>query len=337
MHPGLAVGLVFGGCCSNVVFLELLVREFPGCGNLVTFAQFFFIAAEGFIFEANFGRKRPVLPIKYYLIMVAMFFTVSVVNNYALNLNIAMPLHMIFRSGSLIANMALGIIILKKRYTVYKYTSIALVSLGIFTCTFMSAKEVSSMRSTSERGEESISAFLWWLLGLGALTFALLMSARMGIFQETLYQKFGKHSKEALFYNHALPLPGFLLLAPDIYRHALLFNQSDPFQIPVLGLSMPIMWFYLLMNIITQYVCIRGVFILTTECTSLTVTLVVTLRKFISLIFSILYFRNPFTVWHWIGTLFVFVGTLMYTEVWNSLGPLLDRKRKREEEEKKQE
>lgn len=97
-----------------------------------------------------------------YVIMVTMFFTVSVINNYALNFNIAMPLHMIFRSvsivaynsrpscciiailhsrvcfdtlsytlcsrcvcltsclvssqGSLIANMILGIIILKKRY-----------------------------------------------------------------------------------------------------------------------------------------------------------------------------------------------------------------------------
>nr|XP_034983379.1 UDP-xylose and UDP-N-acetylglucosamine transporter isoform X4 [Zootoca vivipara] len=263
--------------------------------------------------------------------MVAMFFTVSVVNNYALNLNIAMPLHMIFRSGSLIANMALGIIILKKRYTISKYTSIALVSLGIFTCTFMSAKQVSSMSSASE-DDENVSAFLWWLLGILALTFALLMSARMGIFQETLYKRFGKHSKEALFYNHALPIPGFLLLAPDIYRHALLFSQSEPFQVPVIGLTLPIMWFYLIMNIITQYVCIRGVFILTTECTSLTVTLVVTLRKFISLIFSILYFRNPFTAWHWIGTLFVFVGTLMYTEVWNNLGPLLDRKEKKQEE-----
>lgn len=33
------------------------------------------------------------------------------------------------------------------------------------------------------------------------LTFALLMSARMGIFQEILYKEYGKHSKEALFYN----------------------------------------------------------------------------------------------------------------------------------------
>uniref|UniRef100_A0A8D2P5V5 Solute carrier family 35 member B4 n=1 Tax=Zosterops lateralis melanops TaxID=1220523 RepID=A0A8D2P5V5_ZOSLA len=310
MHPAVAVGLVFGGCCSNVVFLELLAREFPGCGNIVTFSQFLFIAVEGFIFEADFGRKRPAIPIRNYFIMVAMFFTVSVVNNYALNLNIAMPLHMIFRSGSLIASMALGIIILKKRYSVSKYTSIALVSLGIFTCTFMSAKQV----VRTGKGPQEFP-----LPGIAALTFALLMSARMGIFQETLYQKYGKHSKEALFYNHALPLPGFLLLAPNIYQHAVLFNQSELFQVPVIGLTLPIMWFYLLMNVITQYVCIRGVFILTTECTSLTVTLVVTLRKFVSLIFSILYFQNPFTGWHWLGTAFVFVGTLMYTEVWNSL------------------
>ncbi|XP_066489611.1 nucleotide sugar transporter SLC35B4 [Tiliqua scincoides] len=333
MHPGFAVGLVFGGCCSNVVFLELLIREFPGCGNIITFAQFLFIAVEGFIFEAKFGRKRPAIPIRYYLIMVAMFFTVSVVNNYALNLNVAMPLHMIFRSGSLIANMALGIVILKKRYSVSKYTSIALVSLGIFTCTFMSAKQVSL--SSSSEDENGVSAFLWWLLGIAALTFALLMSARMGIFQETLYQKFGKHSKEALFYNHALPIPGFLLLASDIFRHMILFSKSEAFQMPVIGLSLPIMWFYLLMNVITQYVCIRGVFILTTECTSLTVTLVVTLRKFVSLIISILYFRNPFTTWHWIGTFLVFLGTLMYTEVWNNLGPLLGHKQKKDE--KKQE
>uniref|UniRef100_G1NUF2 Solute carrier family 35 member B4 n=1 Tax=Myotis lucifugus TaxID=59463 RepID=G1NUF2_MYOLU len=317
MRPLFAVGLVFAGCCSNVIFLELLVRKHPGCGNIVTFAQFLFIAVEGFLFEANLGRKQPAIPIRYYAVMVTMFFTVSV-NNYALNLNITMPLHMIFRSGSLIANMILGIIILKKRYSIFKYASIALVSVGIFICTSMSAKQVVRIGSQII----SIHCLPWGLCfaGIGALTFALLMSARMGIFQETLYKQFGKHSKEALFYNHALPLPGFIFLASDIYDHAALFNKSELYQVPVVGVAMPIMWFYLLMNVITQYVCIRGVFILTTECTSLTVTLVVTLRKFVSLIISILYFQNPFTVWHWLGTLFVFIGTLMYTEVWNNLG-----------------
>lgn len=312
-----AVVLVFVGCCSNVVFLELLVRDFPGCGNIVTFAQFVFIALEGFIFETNFGRKKPAIPVSNYVIMVTMFFTVSVINNYTLNFNIAMPLHMIFRSGSLIANMILGIIILKKRYSTSKYLSIALVSAGIFICTIMSAKQVNLSSEGSE--DQGFYAFMRWLIGIGMLTFALLMSARMGIFQETLYKKYGKHSKEALFYNHCLPLPGFLLLSTDIYNHCILFSQSTPVLIPVVGLSVPIMWIYLLINVITQYVCIRGVFILTTECASLTVTLVVTLRKFLSLIFSIIYFQNPFTTWHWVGTAVVFVGTLLYAEVWSSV------------------
>ncbi|XP_034542496.1 UDP-xylose and UDP-N-acetylglucosamine transporter [Notolabrus celidotus] len=317
MGTAFAICLVFIGCCCNVVSLELLVRQFPGCGNIVTFSQFLFIALEGFIFETNFGRKKPAIPISNYVIMVTMFFTVSVINNYALNFNIAMPLHMIFRSGSLIANMILGIIILKKRYTPSKYLSIALVSAGIFICTIMSAKQVNMSGEGSE--EQSFQALMHWLLGIAMLTFALLMSARMGIFQETLYKKYGKHSKEALFYNHCLPLPGFLLLSSNIYNHAVYFSQSTPVAVPVVGHSMPIMWIYLMVNVITQYVCIRGVFILTTECASLTVTLVVTLRKFLSLIFSILYFQNPFTPWHWVGTAVVFLGTLLYTEVWSSM------------------
>lgn len=34
--------------------------------------------------------------------LVVMFFVVSVVNNYALNFNISMPLHMIFRSVNIL-------------------------------------------------------------------------------------------------------------------------------------------------------------------------------------------------------------------------------------------
>lgn len=37
--------------------------------------------------------------------------------------------------------------------------------------------------------------------GITCLTIALFISARMGIYQETLYQKHGKHPQEALFYT----------------------------------------------------------------------------------------------------------------------------------------
>lgn len=333
MGAALAIALAFFGCCINVVFLEFLVREFPGCGNIVTFAQFLFIALEGFIFESNFGRKKAAIPLRHYWTMVMMFFAVSVINNYALNFNIAMPLHMIFRSGSLIANMIMGIVILKKRYTKSKYLSIVFVSVGISICTIVSAKQVSGDSKESE--EQGFYSFVRWLIGIGMLIFALLVSARMGIFQEMLYKEYGKHSREALFYNHCLPLPVFLLLSTDIYNHIIYFSQSTPVNIPMLNISLPIMWLYMLGNIVTQYICIRGVFILTTECTSLTVTLVVTLRKFLSLIFSIVYFQNPFTAWHWLGTTVVFLGTLLYTEMWSSMtvvlrGPVKEKQGKAE-------
>lgn len=116
-----------------------------------------------------------------------------------------------------------------------------------------------------------------------------------------------------------LPLPGFLLLSQNIAEHIDIANASDTVTIPLIDVLVPILWIYLILVISTQYLCINSVFILTSECTSLTVTLVVTLRKFVSLVFSIFYFNNPFTVYHWFGTLLVFIGTLIYTEVISSL------------------
>ncbi|KAM7306684.1 UDP-xylose and UDP-N-acetylglucosamine transporter [Ixodes scapularis] len=117
---------------------------------------------------------------------------------------------------------------------------------------------------------------------------------------------------------HALPLPGFLLLVPNIYSHAVSFTQSEPLAYPLFAL-IPKAWAYLFCNTVMQYVCIRSVYVLTTECSSLTVTLVITLRKFVSLLLSLYYFQNPFTAVHWFGTALVFTGTLVFTEVFPRL------------------
>lgn len=115
--------------------------------------------------------------------------------------------------------------------------------------------------------------------------------------------------------KHLLPLPGFLILYNNIWQHIEVASASVPVVVPLIGLAVPSQWLFILGNVITQYVCISSVYVLTTECSSLTVTLVVTLRKFVSLLFSIVYFSNPFTVYHWLGTLLVFIGTLIFTEV----------------------
>uniref|UniRef100_A0A1B0CTY7 Putative udp-n-acetylglucosamine transporter n=1 Tax=Lutzomyia longipalpis TaxID=7200 RepID=A0A1B0CTY7_LUTLO len=314
----IAILLVFVGCCSNVVFLELLVKYDPGSGNLITFAQFAFIAIEGFIFTHRFGTQPARIGFKDYTILVAMFFTSSVCNNYAFDFNIPMPLHMIFRAGSLIANMIMGIIILKKNYDFSKYFSVLLITFGIIICTIVSGSDVKESKSAAKVIEEEsdpASVFFWWTLGITLLTVALFISARMGLYQEVLYKRYGKHPREALYYTHLLPLPGFLLLTGNIWEHLQICAASPPVNVPVLGIGIPIVLLYLLGNVLTQYVCISSVYVLTTECSSLTVTLVVTLRKFVSLLFSIVYFQNPFTIYHWIGTICVFYGTIVFTEV----------------------
>ncbi|CAL4059729.1 unnamed protein product, partial [Meganyctiphanes norvegica] len=302
----------------------------PGCGNIITFAQFLFIAIEGFINQSNFGRKKSVIPISEYLILVVMFFIVNVVNNVAFAFRISMPLHIIFRSGGLIANMIMAILILRRQYSVQKYLSVIMITLGTVVCTFASAE-------TSEGGEEADQNFITWLMGIGLLTFALFMSARMGIYQEGLYGRHGKHPKEALFYIHLLSLPGFLLTAPNIWSHAVKFSASSPLPalaaVPVIA-NVPRLWLYLAGNFLTQYICIGSVFILTSECTSLTVTLVLTLRKFMSLVFSIIYFLNPFTSNHWIGTFMVFFGTMLFTDVFGQIKRALDERQKKTEEKK---
>ncbi|XP_050537905.1 UDP-xylose and UDP-N-acetylglucosamine transporter [Daktulosphaira vitifoliae] len=326
MSVPVAIGSTFFGCMSNVVFLELLVKQDPGIGNLITFSQFLLIAIHGFIFTAKFGTKKPSISIKGYLVLVVMFFVTNVLNNYAFDLNIAMPLHMIFRAGSLIANMVMGIIILKKRYSLDKYISVIMITIGISVCTIVSSQDV---KKTVIRGVEQNTSefedFFWWCLGITCLTVALFISARMGIYQETLYKKHGKHPQEALFYTHLLPLPWFLFLYSNLKEHTIMAFESEP--LPYINLNVPSTVIYLIGNVITQYLCISSVYFLTTECSSLTVTLVLTLRKFTSLLFSIIYFRNPFTLYHWIGTILVFVGTIIFTELLQKLSALTSPKK----------
>ncbi|XP_030756332.1 UDP-xylose and UDP-N-acetylglucosamine transporter-like [Sitophilus oryzae] len=326
----LAIVTVLVGCMLNNVFLEYIIKLDAGAGHLITFLQFLFIAVHGFIFTSKFGTVKPKVPLKDYLTLVAFFFVTSVVNNWAFNFNIPVPLHMIFRAGSLIANMIMGIWILKKKYTWDKYLSVFMITLGIIICTLYSSKDVRKTCNNCDNNnnnpisnDETVKApmeidsnqFFWWVIGILLLTGALLLSARMGIYQENLYKVHGKHPEEALYYTHFYSLPGFLIYSSSIWEHSVKATSSDPFNIPFLNYAVPVIWIYLILNVLTQYICISSVYVLTTECASLTVTLVITLRKFLSLILSIVYFQNPFTFAHWVGTALVFAGTLLFAEI----------------------
>lgn len=319
----IAVAGVFLGCCLNALFLEYLVTSDPGAGMMATFAQYLFIAVEGFINTSKFGTAKRYIPFRNYLTIVATFFTCNVLNNYVFDFNISMPLHMIFRSGSLITNMVMCILILKKSYSLMKYFSVALITLGVVICTIATGQEMSGNKDEVADVDNSL---FWWLIGVLILILALFASSLLGIYQERLYKKYGKHPNEALFFTHLIPIPAFFVLFNNIKEHFLLAVNSPPLYLPVINYPVPETLFYTAGNVLTQYICIKSVYKLTTEASSLSCTLVLTLRKFVSLLISILYFDNGFTMYHWIGTLCVFIGTVLFTELLQFYAPEIPKK-----------
>ena len=74
----------------------------------------------------------------------------------------------------------------------------------------------------------------------------------------------------------------------------------------------PIKVLYLLLNALTQYLCIRGVHLLSAKSSSLTVTVVLNIRKLVSLILSVYLFGNVLVTGVLIGAICVFLGGGIY-------------------------
>ena len=60
--------------------------------------------------------SEPKVPLTAWAVVVFLFYLSSVLGNAAFSYHIPMPLHIIFKSGSLVVSMALGYLVMKKRY-----------------------------------------------------------------------------------------------------------------------------------------------------------------------------------------------------------------------------
>ena len=105
---------------SNALTLEQLTTAYPRSGNLITFAQFSLITLQGlpkFIVWTPYPHLKPrQIPLLPYFAQVVLFYVLSSLNNAAFAYNIPMTVHIIFRSGGLVVSMAMGFLIMKKRY-----------------------------------------------------------------------------------------------------------------------------------------------------------------------------------------------------------------------------
>lgn len=284
-----------------------------------------FIAGEGLLTNLDWTRGslvprlRPnVIPLRAYLQMVVLFFLMSTINNKATGFQISVPLHMVFRSGSLLSSMLLGVLVLGKSYSMRETLSVVVVTLGIFIVTYAASLDKPPPASSGAVDELNLGV---WLVGVLMLLAAVMLSSLLGVVQELARDRYGKNtSRESMFYTHLLSLPFFLVTWSDMARHVAVFSASPPVDLGFLGTwPVPELWAALALNVVLQYICIRGVYLTSASTSALTTTLLMTIRKFVSLVISIVLFKNSFSLIHWIGTALLFGGSLVYSISWDSL------------------
>ncbi|KAJ4394262.1 golgi uridine diphosphate-N- acetylglucosamine transporter [Gnomoniopsis smithogilvyi] len=323
---GAMLGLIFGGCCSNVFALEAIIKVEPASGTLLTFVQFLFVAITGYI--SQFDQTRPPLflrpnkvPLKRWLINIVLFFSINTLNNHAFSYDISVPVHIILRSGGSITTMIAGSL-WGKRYSRIQLVAVMLLTFGVITAAWSDSQ---SKSNTDKAG--STASFN---TGLVILLVAQVLSAIMGLYTEETYRKYGPQWKENLFYSHLLSLPLFIPFMPSMWRQFNKLANSPPLPLPIASMFgvetlshdlqqsidriyIPSQLFYLVMNVLTQYACIRGVNLLAAASSALTVTIVLNIRKLVSLLLSIWLFGNQLATGTLLGACIVFGAGGLYS------------------------
>jgi UDP-xylose/UDP-N-acetylglucosamine transporter B4 len=118
-------------------------RVEPESGHLITFAQFLVVATEGFFhhfdLKSPFFLKRMKVPLYRWLIQIILFFSVSVLNNYAFGFNVSVPVHIILRSGGSMTTLLIGWVY-GKRYSRVQVFSVIILTVGCVTAALGDSK-----------------------------------------------------------------------------------------------------------------------------------------------------------------------------------------------------
>lgn len=321
-------------------------------GTLLTFVQFLFVAVTGYISQFDSSRPpfflRPNrVPIRRWLINIVLFFSINVLNNHAFSYDISVPVHIILRSGGSITTMIAGSLYGKK-YSRIQIVAVILLTIGVITAAWSDSQSKARSKPSSapfsalgvspplttvqgtakDESSESAPSFS---TGLAILFIAQVLSAIMGLYTEETYRHYGPQWRENLFYSHLLSLPLFLPFFRSLIDQFMRLANSPPLKLPLPAehvdlaafpeairqklqqVYIPSQVVYLILNVLTQYACIRGVNLLAAATSALTVTIVLNIRKLVSLLLSIWLFGNRLASGTLLGAIVVFSAGALYS------------------------
>jgi UDP-xylose/UDP-N-acetylglucosamine transporter B4 len=324
---GFGIASVFIGCQINVLSLEQFVQHPAGkaFGNALTFLQFVAVSLFALVLmlrrtpRARFPISlRPlVLAPRYIVTLALLHYSMSVVNNMVFSFDISVPLHAVFRSSSLIATMLVGYLARGQRFSAAQTACALLVTTGVIGLTIATARQRQDEPQVALSSQESV----WWWFGIFLLFLTTATTSVMSTMQDAMFADARKRVtleqqrdlwRESLLVTHAVPIPLFVainflsdnpLLGGGLFRQIIDLPSS--------------LWPAVLVNVLSQCICVRGVSAIVANSSGVTLQLTLTLRKFLSLVVSI------YTFGHYARFGFPHYAALLAATVGGSLYPFL--------------
>ncbi|OQR98666.1 UDP-xylose and UDP-N-acetylglucosamine transporter [Achlya hypogyna] len=321
------VAVVLAACWVQGASLEGMLAIDSKAGTFISFFQFVSVAV------TSLPSGPRLMPLHVHVGLATLYFAVSQMNSVALTCGVSFPLLNLFRSSTPAASLVVGYACFHKRYQHHQVVGVALISIGILLTTWMDqplfgrvtfCSDASGILCSLARVQALVAAVGHWQVGVCLLVAALLLGSFLGHCQNAAMRAYpseasGHATRESMFYMHVISLP--LMLFSERSHVAARWaewsagDRVDLAPIQVGPVVVPYMFVLLLVNLVANYLCIRAVYHLAAQVSTVSLQVILTLRKACNLVFSVLYFAHAFTLGQWTGTCVVFVGVLIYSEV----------------------
>lgn len=259
------------------------------------FWQYFCVASFGCIYSTLFERVSIQVPVYKYIVLGFMVFCIGLLNARALAYGVSHVSHILLRSSSLVLNLLIGRFVYSRRYSRRQIIGVLSISLGIFWIGWReSTNKIDSCSSFPDSKEGSFGVFL--------VALAMVLSSLLGFAQESIYKAHGIHTIEGMTFTH---------LFASLFMTLFVSTTKDGYFFDFVLLGSTRGFLLLVASSISNLICIFGVYFLNSRLGNLGSMVMLTLRKFITVLLLAL-IGNTVTVHHWICAFLIFGGSLIF-------------------------
>lgn len=305
----LACLLVLCGCACEGPCNVLACRD-RGCADLISLSEYLYAVAASA--PAALRERHWRFPAHVHLGLALSSVGYTAFANAALGSRLPLPVLLTLKSGSLAANMAVGLLLLRRSYSGAQLGALAAVSAGLLLAALGGSAGGALAPGGAPPGASATGASA--AFGICCLCCSLLSRALTGALQEWACGAYGRASvSEILLMRSLLALPFFAARMGAVGAHVARWRGAE-----VGGLVWPAAWLLLGANLVMDYACKALMTRLIGAAGALTATLALTVQKSCSFALALLLLSertDPVRTSPalWLGSCAVLLGTAAFS------------------------